>query len=358
MNNFQNLRVIILLFAGLLGTSVLFSQEISDPEAEYNRIRENAISGNYEIAVSDARKLLKSYPGYGDARILLARITAWQKKYNEASAIVDSLISEDPSNNDALSLKSDISKWSKEEKKPSNFLKAGYSFDSFTEPYTRFWQVFSAGAGHRFNWGKAAAAINTGHIVTGDPSVIANEYQLEAEAYPVISKKNYAFVSYAFSPGKYFPAHRASVEIWQVLPASWSISAGLSYYYFDRNIFIAGLSGEKYLGDFWFSAKAFIYFKDEGPTYSGYLNARYYMNDADYLQLTYNLGTAPDEPFDIQADLMRLSANGIRIAYNHEFRNGLSIRIGAGYSVEEYYESSWRNRFEGNAGITFPIKRR
>lgn len=357
MNNFRNIGILVILFAGLMNATTLFAQEITDPESEYLRIRSIAFEGNYDKAVVDARKLLKSDPSYGDARILLARIIAWQKKFDEATEVIDSLLSEDPSNEDALSLKSDILKWSKEGKKPSNNLKTAYSFDCFTEPYTRFWQVLSAGAEHNFKWGKAGAGINAGHIVTGTPAIVANEYQLETEAYPAISKKNYAFVSYAFSPGNYFPSHRASVEIWQVLPASWSISAGLSYYYFDRNIFIAGFSGEKYAGDFWFSGKLFIYFKDEGPTYSGYLNARYYFKETDYLQLTFSSGTAPDEPFDIRADLMRLSARGIRLAYNHEFKDRFLIRTGIGYSSEEYSESSWRNRFEGNVSLSIPIGR-
>jgi len=90
------------------------------------------------------------------------------------------------------------------------------------------------------------------------------EFQLEGEAWPKLSDKNYAYLSYAFSPGKYFPGHRAAVEVWQVLPEGWAVSAGLTYYRFDRNIFISVLSVEKYINRFWLNLRGFLYFKDDG----------------------------------------------------------------------------------------------
>ena len=143
-----------------------------------------------------------------------------------------------------------------------------------------------------------------------------------------MTKKNYAYFDYAFSNGSYFPRHRAALEVWQNLPSGWAISAGLNYYYFDRNIFIASASVEKYIGKYWLSAKSFIHFKDKGPTTSFYVNARRYFTDSDYFQVTAGTGTAPDEPFDIQTDLMRLSANSIRMAYNLSVTNKIMIRIG------------------------------
>jgi len=352
-------RWIILFIAGLVLTGILnnrpaFSQQISDPEAEYARIRSIAFEGDYTTAASAARKLVNAYPAYGDARILLARILAWQKDFAMAAEVIDTLLLTEPGNPDALSVRRDISLWSKENSPVLTDIRAGYSFDSFTEPYNRFWQVFKAGAGHRFNRGPASAGLNIGTININDTSIA--EVQLEAEAWPKISDKNYAFLAYAFSPGNYFPAHRAAVEIWQILPEGWALSAGMNYYRFDRNIFISGLSVEKYINKFWFSLKGFFYFKDEGITTSLYLNGRRYFNDTDYLQLTLGTGTAPDEPFDVQTDIERFSANSIRLAYYGSVSRKLSIRIGAGYSSEEFAESEWRNRFEGHINLIYAIK--
>ncbi len=346
-----------LILIGLLTLPPLYSQEAINPETEYLRIREMAFSGDYSGAAIAARKLLNAFPSYGDVRVLLGRILAWQKDYVQAAAVIDTLLQAEPNNADALEAKRDISLWSKENTPVATDLRVGYSFDYFTKPYSRYWQVFNVGAGHRFSWGPAAAGINIGDLIARDStSIYATELQFEAEAYPSLSDKNYAYVAYAYSPGKYFPTHRAAFELWQILPAGWAISVGINYYYFDRNIFIALASVEKYLGKYWVSGKCFVYFKDSGPTTSFYLNVRRYFNNFDYLQLTLGTGTAPDEPFDIQSDIMRLSANSIRLAYNVHVTSKVVLRIGVGYSREEYEESVMRDRFEGNINLIYALK--
>lgn len=355
-------KPVIILLVGffinsLFTNGLLFSQETPDPEAEFQRIRSIAFEGDYATAAADARKLVNAYPDYGDARILLGRILAWQKDYKQAAAVIDTLLQTEPQNEDALAARKDISLWSKENTPVATDLRAGYYFDYFEEPYNRFWQVFKLGAGHRFTWGPAAASVNLGNINAGGISpYTATEVQFEAEAYPTLGSKNYAFLNYAFSPGIYFPKHRAAIELWQVLPAGWAVSGGLNYYHFNRDIFIGLVSVEKYLSKFWISGKVFVYFKDNGPTTSFYLNVRRYFNDINYLQLTLGTGTAPDEPFDIQSNIMRLSANSVRIAYYGRVTKRLFIRIGTGYSKEEYEESIRRDRFEGNLNFIYAIK--
>jgi YaiO family outer membrane protein len=358
-------RLLLLLFVGfvipgILDLSQLLSQEIVNPETEYLRIRTMAFEGNYEEAAADARKLVNAFPSYGDARILLGRILAWQKDYKQAAAVIDTLLRTEPDNADALSARRDISLWSKENTAVATDLRTGYSFDYFTKPYTRFWQVFSLGAGHRFSWGPASAGINIGNLITDETTnIYATEVQFEAEAYPRLSNQNYAYVAYAYSPGTYFPTHRAAFELWQILPAGWAVSGGLNYYYFDRNIFIALASVEKYLGKYWLSGKCYVYFKDDGPRTSFYLNVRRYFNDFNYLQLTLGTGTAPDEPYGIREDINRLSANSVRLAYNFNVKGRFSVRLGAGYSREEYDSSEGpvkRDRFEGNINLIYALK--
>jgi YaiO family outer membrane protein len=357
MKRLYILFMIILISTKLIVSVQLLAQEISNPEAEYARVRAMAFDGKLDSASVAARKLVNTYPSYGDARILLGRILAWQKDYTNAAAVIDTLLMTEPSNADALSAKRDILTWSKENRQESTGIRSGYYFDTFSEPYNRYWQVFNEGVEHRFNWGLAAAGINIGNaIIGGSTPDNATEWQLELEAYPTLSRKNYAYLEYAFSPGVYFPRHRAAVEVWQVLPAGWAASAGMNYYYFNRNIFIALASVEKYLGRYWISLKGYLYFKDHGLTTSGYLNIRRYFNDINYFQLTLGAGTAPDEPFDIQTDLMRLRAYSVRVAYNVSLTPKLMMRVGTGYSYEEYAKNTWRNRFEGNINFTYAIK--
>lgn len=346
----------ILLF-WFLFPLVVISQVVADPETEYLRIRTMAFNGEYKKSGDEARKLVNDFPEYGDARILLGRILAWQKNYVDALAVIDTLLVTDPENSDALAARFDISLWMNETTPVTTELKTGYFFDRFSLPYGRYWQIFNAGAGHKFKWGKGSAGLNIGDLsASGSPSVNATELQFEVEAWPKISAKNYAFASYAYSPGTYFPHHRAAFEIWQILPVGWAVSAGCNYFYFDKNIFIANASVEKYLGKYWFSAKEYFYFKEKGITTSFYLNGRRYYGDTDYFQATLGIGSAPDEPFDIQTDLMRLSAYSLRLAYNFKVKPRINLRLGAGYSSEEYSENLHRNRFEGGINLVYSLK--
>jgi YaiO family outer membrane protein len=399
----------------------LYPQKFTDPEAEYSRIRSLAYEGKLSEAESAVIALLDSLPAYGDAWILLARIYGWQQKYEPAIAILDSMILNESYNADALEARLDLAFWTGENRyaieladlilasdsanseilekknratealvaadtsgkivtqpedslvdiqpgmiKPNDLentrktdLRAGYNFDTFNEPYGRFWQVFQAGASRLLSFGRIIAGINVGNLHTNaDPAIKATEIQFEAEAYPKISQYDYAWLAYAYSPGKYFPAHRISAEYWHTFKFSWVASAGIHYYFFDRNIFIASLSGEKYYKSYWFSSKIYFYFKDIGVTTSLYLNARKYFNDVNYLQITAGFGTAPDEPFDIVTDLGRLSAKTVRLAYYTSLTNDLFLRAGLGYSREEYAESLQRNRFDGSINLIYILNNR
>jgi YaiO family outer membrane protein len=363
MRKFLILLFVGLVIPGLMGISYLQSQVIQDPEAEYLRIRTVAFSGDFETAAVDARKLVNAFPSYGDARILLGRILAWQKDYEQAAAVIDTLLITEPDNADAVTARRDISLWSKENTAVLTDVRTGYSFDYFNKPWSRFWQVFKAGMGHRFSWGPGSASINAGNLISGsDVNDNVTELQFEADAYPRFSDNNYAYISYAYSSGIYFPNHRAALEIWQVLPNAFAISGGMNYYKFKndtRNIIIALASVEKYLGKYWLSGKCYVYFKEGGPRSSFYINTRRYFNDFDYLQLTLGTGTAPDEPYGIREDINRLSANSVRLAYNFNVKGKFTVRMGTGYSREEYDSDATtdlRNRFEGNINLIYALK--
>jgi len=405
--------------AGLLLNLPASPQITVSPETEYSRIRTMAHDGNLVEAESAAIVLLDSFPDYGDTWILLARIYGWQQNYEPARAILDSLILKEPGNADAIEARIDLALWMgdnnlaidladrilavdptnnsildkklKAEKaleaadtigavispvsdslirnQPGSIgarnlettgktdLRAGYYFDTFSEPYGRFWQIFQAGASHLLRFGRVIGGVNIGNLHTDtDPPVKATEVQFEAEAYPIISHYDYAWLAYAYSPGKYFPTHRISAEYWHTFKYGWVASAGMRYYYFDRNIFIGTLSVEKYYKSWWFSPRVYLYFKDSiGVTTSYYLTARKYFNDINWLQLTAGYGTAPDEPFDIATDLERQNAFSVRVAYHRSVIDNLFIRAGLGYSREEYAESMQRNRFEGSLNLIYVL---
>lgn len=374
IRNFS-IRLLVIAVCTLL-TINSFAQNTS-PEQELARIRAVAFEGRLPEAERSLHSLLDSLPGYGDARVLLARVLAWQLKYEEGLEVIERFLAEQPENEDAIETRGDILRWmaavaAEEEMADSlrlaaaakasqdsirvaarNELIAGYYFDTFREPYPRLWQVWKAGAAHRTDFGKVMGYLNIGHIGSGGTG--ETEFQLEGEAWPTISPTVYGWLNYAWSPGIYFPRHRASAELWHTLGGGWVASAGLNYYHFDRNIFITVAGVEKYLGRWWLNGKVYFYFKDSGITNSLFVSARRYFNDTDYLQFTAGTGTAPDEPFNVIVDLERLSATTIKLIYFREITKMMTLRAGAGYSCEEHFESLYRNRFEGTITLTRKI---
>lgn len=432
-------KFLILCFLILInGFSSGLCQDVQNkinPEAEFMKIRKKALEGNISEAEIQISELLDSFPDYGDAWIFLARIYGWQKKYDQATEILDSIILRESDNIDALQARLDLAIWKGEheigvkiveqiisvhpnvdeiflissgeisrsdaeeiyknhiahlmdtefqetesdsivtttetdsldyklsdtynDQNSKTDLRAGYYFDTFSEPYSRFWQVFQLGTCHYLPFGKVLPGINIGNLYADlNPAVHATELQFEIEAYPILSSMNYAWIDYAFSPGRYFPSHRLFLEIWQKLTQGWVASVGLNYYYFYRHLYIPNVSIEKYYRTYWFSSKVYFYMKDKGTTTSLYLNARKYFTDTDYLQLTLGTGTAPDEPFEIEISLMRLNAHVIRLTYFKSLNDIFSFRCGAGYSLEKYAASQYRNRFDGNISLIYSLKKR
>ncbi len=131
MNRRFILLIIILVSTKIYVSVPLLSQEKQIPKENIARIRVLAFDGKLDTAAADARKLVNNYPSYGDARILLGRILAWQKNYADAAAVIDTLLMTEPSNADALSAKRDILTWSKENTTGLNSFKGRILFDTF-----------------------------------------------------------------------------------------------------------------------------------------------------------------------------------------------------------------------------------
>lgn len=358
------------------------AQVIPDrPEAVFDTVRTLAYDGRLEEAELMARELVKNNPDYGDAIVLLARIVAWQERYKEALVILDTLIAKQAGHNDALDARSTIVEWmqakedeiisrgdtamAEAEQLPGEHgatdslnrdvdIFLGYYFDTFRQPYSRFWQIFRVGAQYETSAGPLLGTVNFGNLHADNGNGVAETgIQVQAEFWPQISEKSYGWLAYAYSPFRYFPRHRAAAEYWYSLERGWVVSAGASYFYFDRNIFIPTFSIEKYAGKYWLAARTYIHLKEAGTSSSVFLSARRYFNDNDYIQLTAGAGTAPDEPWDLASDLERQKAIAVKLSGNKKISNSFTVKLGAGYSREEYLNEQLRNRFEGFLNIYY-----
>ena len=152
--------------------------------------------------------------------------------------------------------------------------------------------------------------------------------------------------------------HRAAAEIWQALPKGFGISAGVRYFYWDENFTFLTFSAEKYAGDWWFSFRNYLFFKDVGLRGSYYLSGRrYFASKYDHLTLTLGYGAAPDEPVLVVTDLDRLNALSCRLEYSRQVTALVRMRAMAGYSYEEYDDQAYRNRIALQLGCYIMIKK-
>ncbi len=349
-------------------------------------MRQHAADNRYADAKNMGYRLLEENPDYYDVSLYLARIYGWEAAYDSAYSILEQVLLNDPSLFEAYEVRVDLAYWENDWIKLEEYAGAAlalnpdspeikkkyllakfqqgstldvtellvvYSYDHFREPYLRNWHMITAGATIPYRLGSLSPYINGGY----QPGVegTSTDIQLNLDTYFHLGKTTYAMAGYGISPGgvvNYLPNHRAALEVWQVLPAGFAISAGMRYLYWDQNFTFLTFSGEKYTGNYWFSLRNYLFYKEYGFSGSYYLSARrYFANRFNYLNITLGYGTAPDEPLLIISDLDRLNAFSFRAEFSNQVRYNLRLSVMAGYAWEEYADQQFRNRFDMRMGL-------
>lgn len=364
----------------------------SDPEKKFEQMRELAGAGEYSHAKQIGYKLLEENEAYHDVALYLARILGWESNFDSAYMVLDRVIEMEPGLYEAYVTCTDLAYWENNLERlescagqatelepdsagvfdryrvalqqgqslsPQTELFAFYSYDHFSKPYVRNWHMLTAGGELPFKYGKLIPSVNGGYMAGA--SSPATDLQFNLDAYLTLGKTTYALAAYGFSPNgelNYFPGHRAAAEVWQALPKGFGISAGLRYFYWDQNFTFLTFSAEKYAGNYWFSFRNYLFFKDYGVSGSYYLSARRYFDTRfNYLTLTLGYGTAPDEPINVVSDLERLSAVSGRLEFSKKISPGVRGVAMVGYAWEEYFDQEYRSRIDMRLGAYFVIKK-
>ncbi len=389
-------RVSSLIFLFVLITLSIDAQETpgySNLEQGFELMRQLATDGDYSSAKQIGYKLLDEKEDYYDAALYLARIHGWEASYDSAYVLIDEVIESEPELFEAYQTCVDLAYWDNDiarldscaEKalelnpdseeiiakynqahQPGDLqtiypeVFASYTFDHFSDPYVRNWHLLSVGGQIPFKHGTLIPSINGGYESAGGYTP-STDIQFNLDAYITIGKKNYALLGYGFSPNgviNYLPGHRAAAEIWQTLPKGFGISAGMRYFYWDEHFTFLTFSAEKYAGNWWFSFRNYLFFKDLGLRGSYYLSGRrYFASKYDHLTLTLGYGAAPDEPVLVVTDLDRLNALSCRLEYSRQVTPLVRMFAMAGYSYEEYEDQAYRNRIAMKLACYILIKK-
>lgn len=135
--------------------------------------------------------------------------------------------------------------------------------------------------------------------------------QLEADAYPVISKKMYAYLNAGYSKDvMLFPKYRGGMSLYLSLPAAFEAEGGLRLLHFNSSRFIYTASLGKYYKKYWFNASTFLSPDSSSISKSYFFKTRYYLDDKDFVMLTLGTGISPDD-----------KNNNIQFAVNNKLRS-------------------------------------
>ena len=240
----------------------------------------------------------------------------------------------------------------------------GFEADIYSQPYYRNYDIVSGGFGYKGNLTAIYGKVNLGYLYKEADGIqldkIRNQAQFEIDYWQCFSKSKSTSIwfNYAYSQDLLFPNHRFVFEIWQKLFAGFLVSGGVNHYMFtngnDATFMNLGL--EKYFGRWWIEGKTYLYLKKPNPTTSYSLTGRVFFKDVNFLQLGIGAGSAQDEPFLIESDLLRQFAYSTNIKYTtNVFKGRMRVATGFTYMYEEYKTDMWRNRYAFGVGLIYNI---
>lgn len=178
-------------------------------------------------------------------------------------------------------------------------------------------------------------------------------WQAEAEAYPRISKRIYAYVGMGYSPDvPVFPKFRSGASLYFALPQGWELEGGYRQLRFDKNVWVGTGGVSKYAGAWLFNFRSFAADGATGIDQSHFLTARYYFGKTgQYSWLQLGSGISPDDARNVQLNgKSKLSSKRINMGVTYLPGKRSIIHITAGYSRDEYFTDVHGNQFFGSLG--------
>lgn len=183
--------------------------------------------------------------------------------------------------------------------------------------------------------------------------------QYEAEAYPKLGKKFYAYVAVAYSNDvPVFSKWRSGISLFIPAATGWEAEAGFRLLYFNDNIWIGTAGLSKYAGMWLINIRSFLSFNNPTQDVSVFLNARkYFKNEADYFWLQVGRGVSPDESRSIQLNTSeQLTSNRISSGIKFSLSKHIQMLFSAGWSADRYAPAKEGNQYFGSAGLEFRFR--
>lgn len=409
--------LVALIFFG--ATNALTAQKI-DLDAHFEKARNLAFEKQYDSSRALLDEILTINPNYRDAALLKARTWLWQEDWQKGLVAAESLLSTDTLWMEAFWLRADALLWSKSYRQLTSIQAAvnwsatdslllkwykaraqhelknyeesllltrelldrgmtytglrllhlanlqqsrqrhvqlDYQFSTFDAPIAN-WQWLSLEYAQKFLSGPLllrGTYINRFNL---------SSTQIEAEWYPRINQKTYAYAGLGIGNGVLFPALRLGGELFRDLPHGYEMSAGWRYIQFtDSRIHSFTLAAGKYAGKYWIGLRPFI-IPTLGNIYlTNTLQIRRYVGDNSWINLTYGIGNSPDLDFRLNSpdaapsnQIFLLAATLVRLDVQWQIAPQWSVKPFAEIKNEEFLPGNFRSRFSTGTTLLWQFR--
>jgi YaiO family outer membrane protein len=192
----------------------------------------------------------------------------------------------------ALSLVADLSSAQEVSRpnKDSTFVASEFSYVDFRGDIDP-WRLASLSVGGRTRKGSVIGRVNYANRFA------TNGMQVEADAYPRLSARTYAYLNAGYSDAAIFPKWRVGGELFSTFPSAWEGSVGFRQLRFGGPpvTLVTGSLG-KYVGNYWASVRPYFRFQRKGTSTSVGITARRYFADGDhFVGFRAGYGTTPSD---------------------------------------------------------------
>jgi YaiO family outer membrane protein len=267
------------------------------------------------------------------------------KQFDKATLILNGIITTDTVNKDANDLLNAIRL-----ARIKNKITINYSYACFEKRMIAPWHLAYLQYSRQTSFGTIIGRLNYANRYN------TNGLQVEADAYPSLTKSSYLYLNLGYSDKFIFPHFRSGAEIYEKLPSAFEASLGFRYLSFaSSDVFIYTASMGKYIGNYWLSARTYITPDKIGTSVSGMLMARRYFADKDnYVGIRFSYGTSPDDRKNLLTsnEILHVKSDAVRLEFNKKLKQVWIINLAAIYENEEYYPAKFRYIITGDITVS------
>lgn len=208
------------------------------------------------------------------------------------------------------------------------------------------WHLLSTEYIRKINKSSIIARLNYAHRFG------LSDAQAEVDAYPVLSRKVYAYLNAGVAPGKkLFPSFRTGLSLFFVLPAKFETEGGIRYLNFNAPIYIYTASVGKYYKKYWFNLSTFLSPVNSNISSSFFLKSRYYFNDTDFAMLLLGTGLSPDNTVDNTLLNTFLKSKKVELSLRKHVSKQLIFLMNMGLSKQQISQASSINQYNFGVGL-------